>query len=102
MPDDQQFSPERELQSVRERLKFVEEAAGLGTWDWDPGSDTMHSDSAYFQSLGYDDSLKDWRQLIHPDDAHRFDQTMAALVERKSPAPRVEVRIRQKDGQYVQ
>lgn len=62
---------QRLLQESEERLRLAEDAAGLGVFDRDLGSDTLHWDARSLAILGLPEdgiTYEQFLELIHPDD----------------------------------
>jgi PAS domain S-box-containing protein len=74
---------ERELQRNRERLQLALEAAGLGTWSYDPAADTFTADATMQRIFGAPEATGDhdfWQQILHPDDRRAGREEFAAAM----------------------
>jgi two-component system sensor histidine kinase UhpB len=80
----------RAEQALREQRTLLEEAqkvAGLGCWDWDPGSGRLlWSDELYriygVDPAGFQPSFEAYLERVHPEDRGRVSETVAtALIE---------------------
>jgi PAS domain S-box-containing protein len=73
---------EAALRESEGRLKLAQEAADLGTWDWDLASGAMDWSSRQYRLHGIDPSVQAgyemWRQTIHPLDR---DRTCALIAD---------------------
>ena len=93
-------------QALRESRTLLEEAqkvAGLGCWEWDPGSGRLQwSDELYriygVDPAGFQPSFEAYLERVHPDDRGRVSETVAtALVDGRGF--RFEERIVRPDGE---
>ncbi|KAA5609951.1 PAS domain-containing protein, partial [Rhodovastum atsumiense] len=81
---------ERALARSEERLRLTQEAAEVGTWEWDVGADAvrwspenfrLHAMAAASRPMHY----MDWLQAVHPDDRQRTDAAVSeALMSGKA------------------
>ena len=86
-----------------QRLALALEAAKEGLWDWDLRSGLMHLSPTYHAMLGYEDgtlpkALREWTELLHPDDWGLFFAELAELVEQDDY--QLEFRLRAADGSW--
>jgi len=89
-----------------ERLSLALNGSGLvGTWDWDVPSDTITADDRFArlfnldpQQAGLGVPLKEFLAAIHPDDAQRVGEEIAAAIREKSDY-RAEYRVMSHDGE---
>ncbi len=91
---------ERELNGSRERLQLALEAAGLGTWSYDPSSDTFTADATMQRIFGAPAPTGDhdyWQQILHPDDRRAAREEFAAALEGPRPY-HLEYRVLHPDG----
>ena len=78
---------EKALRESETRLTLAQEAADIGTADWDVKSDRVHWSTHQFRLHGATPtedktiSLKDWRALVHPDDRVRSVEVINATVK---------------------
>jgi photoactive yellow protein len=62
------------IESIDARLRLAQEAAGIGTWEWQAASDRQSWSPQQFRLYGLDPavavppSFGDWVAMIHPDD----------------------------------
>jgi PAS domain S-box-containing protein len=71
------------IRSSEERLRFAQQAAGIGSFDWNlrTGVDTWTTELEAMHGLppgGFPRTQRAWEDLLHPEDRDR----MVALVER--------------------
>jgi PAS domain S-box-containing protein len=74
---------ERELSRSRERLQLALEAAGLGTWSYNPREETFTADLNMQRIFGVPEPTGDhefWQQLLHPDDRRAAREEFAAAL----------------------
>ncbi len=74
---------ERELNRSRERLRLALRAADLGTWSYDPLTETFTADANMQRIFGAPEPTGDhdfWQQLLHPDDRLAARQEFEAAV----------------------
>jgi PAS domain S-box-containing protein len=69
------------LTQINARFAVAAEAAGLGFWEFDPGSDTFEWDDSMFQLHGHPrldgpQPYALWADSLHPDDRDLSEQTM--------------------------
>src|SRR4051794_24331742 len=70
---------EAALREGEERLRLAQEAAGIGTWDWDLGTGAIRWSPEMYRVLGLDperdaaDPYAAWLRVLHPDDRERAD-----------------------------
>jgi PAS domain S-box-containing protein len=69
-----------ELRASEERLSFILESAGLGTWDWNLVSDSLVWSERCLEMFGIPAGTKmsyeRFLQALHPDDRERVDQAV--------------------------
>eukprot|EP01136_Pigoraptor_vietnamica_P038841 Opistho-1_new@108702 len=94
---------ERELGEAR--LKMALEGSGAAQWEWHVADRRIYLSPRYYEQLGYqpnafESSLKNWRDLLHPDDAEAAIATaMAALAPDSAPYFN-EYRLRNSQGEW--
>ncbi len=77
---------ELDLQRSRERLALVQQATGMGVWDWDVPNDQMRWDH-YMHHMynvdpqAYTGDYAAWRRTILPEDSDRFDEMFSRALE---------------------
>lgn len=96
---------ERDLRLSEERLHFAIEGNQYGVWDYDVVHDHLYLSASCRAMLGMDvndasHSLKDWSQIIHPDDLAEVVQVRKNLLEGVVDGFRSEVRMRTTSGIY--
>lgn len=95
-----------EVRSQQEMLSLAVSGAGLGIWHWDLVSDTVGWNDRMEHILGYPaGSLTPrsatWAQLIHPDDARAWEESMRRHLRDETREHRLSVRLRQHSGRWV-
>jgi PAS domain S-box-containing protein len=95
---------ERSLKESEERLKIAGIAAYDLLYEWDVKSDHLEWYGDIDDTLGYrkkeiSRNIKDWLDLIHPDDVAKLKS--AVELHRRSTKPiQYEYRVKHKDGTY--
>lgn len=90
------------VRASERRLRFALEAANMGTWEWDFGTNTVHWSDTLQRMHGlepgsFDGSFQSYEREIHPDDRERvFASVRRAVAE--DVAHDVEYRIVGPDG----
>jgi PAS domain S-box-containing protein len=79
---------EAALRESEERLRLAQEAAGIGTWDWDLATGKVHWSPEFHRVLGFgvkpatgSDPHDAWLRLVHPEDRGRVEAMLAAALE---------------------
>jgi PAS domain S-box-containing protein len=96
---------EQTLRASEEHLRIAQEAAGIGTWEWDLPTGRTHWSPQMFRLLGHDpaetrdaDHYALWRRAVHPED--RYAVAAAARAFSRSLRPfALEFRIVRLDGE---
>lgn len=96
---------EKALIESEDRLKNVLEGSQLGFWDWNIETGEVIRNAQWAQMLGYtleeiEFSAKQWSDLQHPDDKAAAWRSIQNHLEGRTPAHKVEYRMRTKGGQY--
>jgi PAS domain S-box-containing protein len=96
---------EQALRESEERLTLALRASHEGVWDWNLETNALWYSSRCEEMLGYTASEVDprigaWVDMLHPDDAVRFQQALDAVL-RGEREYEIEFRLRHKDGHYV-
>ncbi len=95
------------LQRERERMQFVIDGAGLGTWEWNMQTNQTAFNEAWAGLLGYSlDELfpctfETWANLVHPDDLVRAQELLRRCAAGEIDTYDCEIRMRHKDGHWV-
>lgn len=82
---------EDRLRSSEERLRLAQEAASVGTFDWDVASGRVSWSPKMFEMYGISpdtpsDALYEaWLDALHPDDRQRIDQETRTALARGGP-----------------
>jgi PAS domain S-box-containing protein len=93
---------EAALRSANERVALTAHSVGLGTWEWDPKTDTSTWDDQMYRLRGIEPAAvppnsKGRREMVHADDQERVDRLLAeAVAQQKSAA--YEFRVVWPDG----
>jgi PAS domain S-box-containing protein len=79
-----QMSVEQELRASEERFRLATHAAGIGTWDYDVVTNTLHWDEGCKRAFGLspDSPANDevFHRILHPSDVARIDEAVAAAM----------------------
>jgi two-component system, LuxR family, sensor kinase FixL len=75
-----------ERKRAEDRLRFILEAANVGTWDWDMSNGTIHwSDNMeavhHLSADAFDGTFEGFLQDIAPEDRERVQEAIAAATE---------------------
>ena len=96
---------EQTLRASEEHLRLAQEAAGIGTWEWDLATGRTHWSPQMFRLIGRDpteardaDHYALWRRVVHPDDREAVVATARAHSHRAGPFA-LEFRILRPDGE---
>jgi|GEM_PF-963604 len=97
---------EEELTRTVNQFELVIRETNFGTWDWNPITNDIVFNDIFFSLLGYEQGEFDptfafWSALIHPDDAQRAHEALAALLNGESADYACEIRMRHKNGYYI-
>ena len=96
---------EAALRESEARWRFAMDGSGDGMWDWRIDTGMVYCSKRWKSMLGYaEDELsnmvKEWEQLVHPDDLPRALDSAADHFRGKSEHHVVEQRMRCKDGSW--
>jgi PAS domain S-box-containing protein len=102
---DQLRESDGSLRDSETRLQFVLDGSQLGYWDWDIETGHVTRNAGWAEMLGYtleevEYSVKQWTDLHHPDDQTLALTSINDHLEGRTPAHKIEYRMRTKDGQY--
>ncbi len=93
---------EAKVRESRERLRFVLEAARIGSWDWDLGSNTLDWDRRCREIFGVDSddgvSHDLFLSLLHPLDRDRTEAAYNSVLEKQGDLE-VEYRLLRPSGE---
>jgi PAS domain S-box-containing protein len=101
----QRKADETALRESEERYSLAAQGANDGLWDWDISSGRVYYSPRWKEMLGcgeaeIGDSLHDWLQRVHPEDADRVQEEIDQHLEGKTPTFESEHRIHHQDGSY--
>jgi PAS domain S-box-containing protein len=91
------------IEPIGNRLRLAQEAAGIGTWEWDGATDTMAWSPEQFRLHGVDPALgapasfAAWLALVHPEDQARILQAMDGFHPGEATTHHMEFRVRRAD-----
>jgi PAS domain S-box-containing protein len=94
------------LKRSEECYRLAMEGVNNGLWDWDLKTDKVYYSSGWKAMLGYtedelENRLDTWKRLVHPQDLEPTLALMRDLVEAGSEKCEAEIRMRHKDGHYL-
>ena len=92
-------------QESEQRFNYVVEATADGIWDWDIQTNVVYFSPQWIRLLGYgrediSPSPEFFFDILHPDDRSRVTEALQTHLEGRSPVKQLEVRLRQKSGEY--
>lgn len=93
------------LVSDVERQAMALAGSGDIVWDWDAARDIIHTGSGASAILGLPERplngpVKNWINILHPNDRDRFRATLDAITDHKRGRIRQNFRLRSDSGQY--
>ncbi len=93
------------LRESEERYALATRGANDGVWDWDLTQERVHFSPRWKAMLGYrEDEIGsepgEWLNRVHPEDAGRLEEALAAHLCGRTPQFECEYRMRHKDGGY--
>jgi len=93
------------IQEWKNRYEAAALASGNLLYDWDSRTGKVTYGGDLQKILGYtleemQGGLKQWMELIHPEDRSYFANTIEHLIATKEPA-RLEFRVLKKSGEYI-
>lgn len=92
---------EARLRDSQQRMNLAADAADLGLWVWEPGSDEVWATPRCCAMLGLPGrahfSLADFTNRVHPDDRGRITQSLRSTLE-QGQAYEVQYRVRLPSG----
>ncbi|MGC8735265.1 MAG: PAS domain-containing protein [Dissulfurimicrobium sp.] len=100
------INKEAEIERGNQRLKFVLEAANLGTWELDVSSRRYVVDSMWAKMKGFlpeevRPSLDFWTELLHPEDKKKTLDTLEGHITGRTEVYDAVYRIRAKNGRWI-
>lgn len=96
----------RTLLETEERLRLAGRATNDAIWDWDLRRDHVHWNAALETVYGHTHVMVEpssawWLAQIHPDDRHRVDHSIHAVIDGDGTDWTEEYRFRRADGSYA-
>jgi diguanylate cyclase (GGDEF)-like protein/PAS domain S-box-containing protein len=93
------------LRISEERLNIAMRGTRAGLWDWDMKQNTVVYSPTWKSMLGYamhevPDDFSGWKNLWHPDDVMRIEQSISDYLSGKEEAYEISHRLRCKNGQW--
>ena len=93
---------EEALRESEERLKFAQDSAGAGIWDWDMPSGKLNWSEALFKIFDLKPSkegasFESWRSVLHPEDRQKAEENIEKAIKNKTKIES-EYRIKLKNG----
>jgi PAS domain S-box-containing protein len=98
----ERLQAEAALRESEEHRRFAMEAAGVGTWEWEPATGRVRWSEQIHRLHGLEpaefaSSYEDWSRLLHPDDLPRVEAAIAGAIQADNPY-QVEFRTVWPDG----
>ncbi len=82
---------EQKRQDTEDRLQFILQSAGIGTWDFYPKENEVYWDDICKKLYGFSTSdVVSYTQLlkkVHPDDVQRVDKAIKAAIDPQQRSP---------------
>jgi len=93
---------EEKVKANEQLLQFALEGAGDGVWEYNfKTRKTFYSEqNKALVGVDPDEVLPDWRELLHPEDAHIFESLEKDYLNGRIRLHKKEYRIRHKNGNY--
>jgi PAS domain S-box-containing protein len=97
---------EQALADSEERFSLAMLGSSDGLYDWDLETGNFYYSPRWYEMLGYsgdelEGTTQPWEQLIHPDDLPRITKFQNDWMKSDAKSTEIEVRLRHKDGHYV-
>jgi len=98
---------QHELHEERQRLGFIIEGVGAGTWEWNVQTDECRVNKRWGELLGLSPNdldrppLEIWRERIHPSDAVCTDELLDAHFNGDLDIFEIETRVRNQNGDWI-
>jgi diguanylate cyclase (GGDEF)-like protein/PAS domain S-box-containing protein len=95
------------LAKHQELLTAVVEGTGVGYWESLVGLDAIFVSDSWAQMLGIERdhnipmSVAEWRKLVHPDDAAKVQQVIAACFQNRDYVYQIDFRLRHAEGHWI-
>jgi PAS domain S-box/diguanylate cyclase (GGDEF) domain len=94
---------QKRLSESEERYRLVSEATNDGIWD--EQKDIRYFSERWYEITGFTKEeiagLKDWKELIHPEDYKQAIGAMEEHLHTRTPFYRCEYRLKTKTGRYI-
>ncbi|HJV71721.1 sensor domain-containing protein [Ideonella sp.] len=100
------FLDETDLREQGHLLRMTIDGAGVGTWDWEVGTDALHYNEGWAAMLGYGPGdlrpqVDAFQALLHPDDVSTMRETMRRHLKDPAQPYRTEYRLRRQSGDWI-
>jgi len=97
---------EAALTKSEERFSLAMQGANDGLWDWNLKTGEVYNSPRWFEMIGYQpgelsDTREDWVAMMHPDDHLKLAEFQANFVRDDAMNYDMDVRMRHKEGHYV-
>jgi PAS domain S-box-containing protein len=85
------FAASRVAREIERRMQIAEEAADIGTWDWDLATQRIVCSQHLFKMFGVDPATAPpdlhgiWLRAVHPDDHDRAHAAATAVIAGTAP-----------------
>lgn len=94
------------LETERNRLSLLLDATRLGTWEWNPQTNTTQFNERWAKMFGYsadelEHQIETWSSRLHPDDYDRVWRAIKDHLDGITPFYESEHRILHRSGRWV-
>lgn len=95
------------LKNAERRLEDIIVGAAAGTWEWNIETGGHTINARWAEMLGYalaeldPVTIETWERLVHPDDLKVAHARLAAVLRREALQLEYELRMRHRDGHWV-
>jgi len=98
---------EKQLTSQKERLQYIIEGTGTGTWEWNVQTGEVIFNEKWAEIAGYTleelspVSIETWVSLAHPEDLKISDETLDKHFRNEIDFYDIECRLKHKNGSWI-
>ncbi|MBM7561014.1 EAL domain-containing protein [Fusibacter tunisiensis] len=95
------YENKENIRKSEERYRFIFEASKEGLWDSDSKWNTTYLTPSWYDKFGFnawDVRMRQWRNMIHPEDRDRIDKELDAHLKGETDVYQTEYRIICGDG----
>ena len=93
------------LDLAEQRWQLAIEGTNDSVWDWNIATGFVFHDARWAQMLGFapaeiDNSVENWRRLVHPEDLAAHEAALQEHFALKTPFYRLDLRIKTANGEW--